>query len=607
MPDASVTPPRTGTTLPWISWWYSAIFGVAILALIGTLVYAASRSDEIYEIVVVDEQGAVLPDSSVWVNEAVYRTDDDGIVRLELTDMPVEISVERPGYIGMVGTLSENSDRHQQVSLTSLTSGAGATNVGDTHDEEAQQIALAFEEAIEEPLSTPDVSEMSPSTPSNVIAASSPVSASSPEVTGRTTNAEGEPVARAWITDGEQFVFSDEEGAFVFAEGTLATDANLEIYASGYHGQTLSLTEATTPLDITLELQMIKGIYYNPNISNTQEDVDRLINIAHTTEVNAIVIDIKEERIFYDTGVQFFQEAGIVSPVLDMPAVLQQFHEHGIYTIARLVVFKDSAIAEKYPHLAVIDNQTGDLWRDMNGVAWVNPMLHELWDVNIELAYEAAMLGFDEIQYDYVRFPTDGDMSRVDYGLENTQEIRERSIESFLQRSYERLIPTGVKQSADVFGYTVVVEDDLGIGQNLSQLVDHVDYLSPMIYPSHWPEGSMALDGHPNDFPYETIQISMQLAKNQLDGNGLKLRPWLQDFNMPGMREYGDAEVRAQIDAVEDHGLAGWLIWDPNNWYHEGAFRPDTSQGTQQATPAATPQAVTRSSGSTRRRHGLRA
>lgn len=367
------------------------------------------------------------------------------------------------------------------------------------------------------------------------------------------------------------------------------------------------MTDADAPLDVTLELQAIKGIYYNPNISNTQEDIDRLVNIANTTEINAIVIDIKEEMIFYDTNVPFFEEAGVVSPIMDLPAVLKQFEDNGIYTIARLVVFKDSAIAENYPYLAVKDNQTGDLWRDMNGIAWVNPMLHELWDVNIDLAYEAATLGFDEIQYDYVRFPTDGDMSRVGYGLENTQEVRERSIESFLQRSYERLIPTGVKQSADVFGYTVVVQDDLGIGQNLDQLAQHVDYLSPMVYPSHWPEGSLAVDGHPNDFPYETIEISMGLAREQLGGNGLKLRPWLQDFNMPGMRDYGDAEVRAQIDAVEDLGLSGWLIWDPNNWYHDGAFKPEAAPATPQATPAATPQVVSRSYGSAHGRRGRHA
>jgi hypothetical protein len=232
-------------------------------------------------------------------------------------------------------------------------------------------------------------------------------------------------------------------------------------------------------------------------------------------------------------------------------------------------------------------------------------MDHTLWDANIDLAYEAATLGFDEIQYDYIRFPTDGDLSRVSYGLENSQANREAAIEKFLQQSYERLIPTGVRLSADIFGYTVMVQDDLGIGQNLDQLAPHVDYLSPMIYPSHWPHGSMALNGHPNDFPYKTVEISMSLAMDQLGGQRLKLRPWLQDFNMPNMRKYGEAEVRAQIDAVNDLGLSGWLIWDPNNWYHEGAFMPETNEGpvTEPSTPAiGTPVASVKATKNTRRR-----
>jgi hypothetical protein len=288
--------------------------------------------------------------------------------------------------------------------------------------------------------------------------------------------------------------------------------------------------------------------------------------------------------------VQLFRDAGTVVPIIDVPALLKKMQANHIYTIARLVVFKDGLVAEKFPYLGVHDNQTGALWRDQNGVAWVNPMMHDLWSVNLDLAYEAATLGFDEIQYDYVRFPTDGDMTRVDYGLEDTQEVRERSISKFLQMSHERLIPTGVKLSADVFGYTTIVDDDLGIGQNFAMLGQYVDYLSPMLYPSHWPNGSLALPGHPNDYPYETIEISMSSAVKKLDGNALKIRPWLQDFSFPGLNAYGDAEVRAQIDAAEATGASGWLLWDPNNVYHPGALKPE--DGSQAPAPAATPNAV---------------
>src|SRR5699024_8685291 len=140
----------------------------------------------------------------------------------------------------------------------------------------------------------------------------------------------------------------------------------------------------------------------------------------------------------------------VVSPIIDLPAILDTLHDHGIYTIARIVVFKDNAVAGAYPRLGVFDWQTGNLWRDMNGQAWLNPMSREVWTANIAIAREAATAGFDEVQYDYVRFPSDGDVSRASYGVPNTEEHREQAIEGFLERSREALLPTGTRLSADV-------------------------------------------------------------------------------------------------------------------------------------------------------------
>ena len=578
---------REGRPLPWLSWPFSLLLPIALLLLLVSLALAGNDARTV-ALTVKDESGGPLPQAHVIVDNTVYLTDANGQVRLEVGDNSKDVTVRQVGYVTMVGRLEENTSSEQEVILK-----AGSTS--DVADTDVAEKPFATTLVAQE-----EGAEQQESTPAVIASPGADSKTTTGQVAGTVTNEAGEPVARAWVTNGESFVFTDAKGVFLFEAGTVTEDAKLTIFGSGYHEKQVSVPADGSPLQVALELQKIRGIYYNPNISNTQEDLDRLIEIANTTEVNAIVVDIKEELVFYDTQVQFFRDAGVVQPVLDLPSILKQFQDNNIYTIARLVVFKDSAVAETFPYLAVKDNITGDLWRDMNGVAWVNPMLHELWNHNIELAHEAATIGFDEIQYDYVRFPTDGDLSRLDYGLENNQENREKSIETFLQRSYERLIPTGAKLSADIFGYTVVVQDDLGIGQNLDELAPHVDYLSPMIYPSHWPEGSLTVDGHPNDFPYETIEISMSLAKEQLGGNGLKLRPWLQDFNMPGMMEYGDAEVRAQIDAVEDLGLAGWLIWDPNNWYHEGAFKPETTSSPQ-AMPAASPQPVTTGYGTTDR------
>lgn len=579
----STSDPRSaqhGRPLPWLSWRYSAIFAVALLALLGTIAYAA-REEEPIELAVQTTDGAPIARARVQLGGLTYLTDEQGIVRLPRPSGDQDISVEHDHYVGMRGVITSNTSSRQEVALQPA-SGGGTSEASPGGVAGAPQVA-----------STP------PSVPTSTTATANATAAAtrsvSPSPTGTTnplggtiTDANGAPIAKAWVATADTFVFTGADGGFLFDPGVVTPGKDLRVFASGYAEQQLKAPHDGTPLTVRLKPQPIKGIYYNPNISTTAADVDRLIDIANATEINAIVIDIKEELVFYDTQVQFFRDAGTVNPIIDLPSLLKKMQDNNIYTIARLVVFKDSRVAERNPDLAVRDNVTGDLWRDQNGVAWVNPMVHELWNVNLDLAYEAATLGFDEIQYDYVRFPTDGDMTRVDYGLENTQETRERSISKFLQMSHERLIPTGVKLSADVFGYTVIVDDDLGIGQNFAMLADYVDYLSPMVYPSHWPEGSLALPGHPNSFPYETIEISMNAAKAKLGGNALKIRPWLQDFSFPNLMPYGEKEVRAQIDAAEASGTSGWLLWDPNNDYHEGALKPEKTSDA----PAAAPRAI---------------
>lgn len=598
MPQNIALPAHRNVTIPWVPILYGTIFLAAIGVLFLTISDRLAEQDEVMTLTISDETGAPVEGALVTYGEELYRSSEDGKVHLEVLDSAEVLLVESAGFKTVAAEFDSSYSRSQSLQLQSVfdtqNAATGGAASGPANDNSGQlALAAAQMDAATPPAEINSVS----ATPDS----GTPV-ANAGEVAGTVQNVDGEPVVEGWVTDGSAFAFTDADGNFVFDDGEVEPGAQLTVFGAGYHDAVVDAPADGTPLEVTLEHQQIKGIYFNPNLSYNQEDIDRFIQIANTTEVNAIVIDIKEEIVFYDTQVPLFNDAGVVNPIVDLPGLLQQFKDNGIYTIARLVVFKDSLVAEEFPELAVIDNQTGGLWRDMNGVAWVNPMLHDLWEANINLAVEAANHGFDEIQYDYIRFPTDGDLSRVSYGLENTQENREASIEKFLQRSYERLIPLGVKQSADVFGYTVVVEDDLGIGQNLSQLASHLDYLSPMIYPSHWPEGSLALDGHPNDYPYETIEISMSLAINQIDGQRLKLRPWLQDFNMPNMRQYGDAEVRAQIDAVEDLGLSGWLIWDPNNWYHDGAFAPETAPVSAPSTPAVSTPAASSSAATGRAR-----
>jgi hypothetical protein len=319
-----------------------------------------------------------------------------------------------------------------------------------------------------------------------------------------------------------------------------------------------------------------KAVYLNPTMDDGY-DLDRLLGLIERTELNALVIDVKEEGVYVDTGVALFQEASTVVPYYVVAMVLDALHAHDVYAIARQVVFKDTPLAEARPDLAVADAVTGGPWRDMNGVAWVNPFSEDVWTANIDLAAELVGRGFDEIQFDYVRFPTDGDIEAMDFGREVTESVRVETIAGFLSEARANLAAGGARVGADVFGFTLIL-DDIGIGQNVGRIAEVVDYVCPMVYPSHFPNGSIAVDGHPNDFPYETIEISLGAGEEKVAGLMGKLRPWLQDFSLPGMSDYGPAEVRAQIDAAEANGAAGWMVWNAASVYHEDAFAPVGSQ-----------------------------
>jgi hypothetical protein len=200
-------------------------------------------------------------------------------------------------------------------------------------------------------------------------------------------------------------------------------------------------------------------------------------------------------------------------------------------------------------------------------VAWVSAFNEELWDANIELAVELVNRGFDEVQCDYVRFPSDGDLTTADFGRDYTAEAREAAITEFMRRSHEAVRAAGGMLAADLFGFVTLQDDEQYIGQRFTALEPHLDYVCMMIYPSHFETGNIAsADGHPNDFPYETIYESLQRAEGLTPGVALKFRPWLQDFTYWGMREYTADDVRAQIGAAEEFGTSGWMLWgDPFN------------------------------------------
>jgi len=305
-------------------------------------------------------------------------------------------------------------------------------------------------------------------------------------------------------------------------------------------------------------------------------DPDRLIDLVKRTELNAIVVDIKDDsgHVTYDSHLSQTQAVGAVDTATYMPSLekfVAKLKAANIYSIARIVTFKDPVLAPKHPEWAA-QRQGGGIWRDRTGAAWLNPYSKEAWNYNIAIAKEAARRGFDEIQFDYVRFPSDGDTASLVFPGAD-QRARAEVIGSFLTYAHKELAPYRVWVSADVFGLVVSEKDDMGIGQQYEQIGPALDYVSPMVYPSHYGPGNLGLPD-PDGAPYETVYRAMQDARRRQTAGGwtnLTVRPWLQDFSLG--HHYPPEWVRQQIQAVYDSGLDQWLLWNAANVYSEAALQ----------------------------------
>ena len=313
-----------------------------------------------------------------------------------------------------------------------------------------------------------------------------------------------------------------------------------------------------------------------------------LIRIAEETEINALVIDVKESDTYlvYDsTGIPLALEIGADQRPGShwLPALLDTLNTRGIYPIARIVVFKDRMLAESKPELAIRDS-AGGVWEDGSGAPWVNPYDRRVWDYNIAIAREALDMGFAEIQWDYVRFPdvTASQRARMVYpGAAGRS--REDAIRDFIVHSRDQLRDYDVPITADVFGLVTYMDSDVGIGQNWEKLAPVTDVLLPMVYPSHYYAGMYGFQ-EPNAHPYEIIRVSMQDAVERsayLEARGIataEVMPWLQAMSAPWVDDirYGPEHLREQIQATYDAGLSSWTLWNPGSRYDTflSALRP---------------------------------
>jgi hypothetical protein len=390
--------------------------------------------------------------------------------------------------------------------------------------------------------------------------------------------AANKPLAGAIVTlDGKEVVHAGADGSFAIRPGVCRIAARAHGYSRAE--QAVENVKGNKRLEIRLNPVQPKALYltvYGVGSRSLRESALKLID---TTELNTLVIDVKGDRGFipYKSDVPLVSSIGGQKTILvkDIKGLVKTLKDRGIYTVARIVVFKDNLLGTARPELAVKTAQ-GAVWRDRENLVWVEPSMKEVWDYNIAIAVEAAQNGFDEIQFDYVRYP---DRKGLKFSIANTEENRSKAISGFLAAAREKLAPYNVFVAADIFGYTAWNLDDTQIGQKIDQIGASVDYISLMLYPSGFQFG---IPGYRNPVANSNriVYLTLQRARERTQLPPVRFRPWLQAFRDYAFdrRHFTGREIREQIKASEDFGSNGWMLWNPRNIYTKEGLKTKNSE-----------------------------
>ncbi len=392
---------------------------------------------------------------------------------------------------------------------------------------------------------------------------------------------DGRPLSQARVILAGAYTHTNEAGGFFFPE--VPETAVIEVLAPGYAAEVITVTGQTS-LTVALTPFHVQGIYVTAYVAGTPRWFDALLDFVDQTELNAMVIEAKDAwgAVTYDSQVPLAQElrqkladSSLWDVRYDVKEVLRKCHERGIYVIGYIVTFEDSQLPIVRPEWAIHSTQ-GGLWKDRKGLNWTDPYRHEVWEYNLAIAKELAALGFDEVQFDYIRFPTDGNLSTLVYsqdtsGLTQEEKVQKQydTIAAFVEYAYEQIAPTGAYISADIFGYAAwrkMWEQ----GQDISLMGYYLDYICPMAYPSHYSDGELGC-ANPASCPYEIVLETVKRGYAQLtSGQRAKLRAWVQDFTLAGDPVYGPREIGAQIRGNNDGGGVGFCLWNAGNTYTDG-------------------------------------
>lgn len=336
--------------------------------------------------------------------------------------------------------------------------------------------------------------------------------------------------------------------------------------------------------------KVMKAVYLTAP-SAGREDKIKAILAMKKDGLNAVVIDIKDSfgMVAYDSQLETVKEYKLRQKFIrDLPGLVKRFHDEDMYVIGRIAVFQDTAFAEARPELAVHDARKvkanggvlskKTIWRDQKKLAWVDPSSREVHEYVVALSKDVLSYGFDELNYDYIRFPSDGSISAIAYPITKDGASHTDAIKNFMRYLREQLKESVL--SVDLFGFTMIKTEDIGIGQIVEDAYAYFDYVSPMVYPSHYPDGFMGYK-NPAAWPYEVVADSMQKGQERLnayrvsDGtNDAKLRPWLQDFDLGA--DYNVTMIGKQIKATQDtlrDGYVGYMLWNPSSNYTSGGIQ----------------------------------
>ena len=379
---------------------------------------------------------------------------------------------------------------------------------------------------------------------------------------GAVMDRQGFGLPAASVSLGNTKVVTDDLGRF---EITQASPGIIKVERPGWVGTDEDWDGEDLVKEIALDPRIIRALHIAYNVYQDPALWDELLTVAEETVVNAFVIDVKDEsgHVLYNTGVELAHEIGAVSAMFDIDSVVEQMTERDLYKIARIVTFQDPIAARKVEEMAVYDTAAEGPYQKQNQY-FLDPTEQQAREYGLSMAEDACRAGFDEIQFDYIRFP-DGYPATAVFDLGDSEDIRIGAITSFLDEATDRLHPLGCLVGADIFGFITSVEGDGGIGQELNALSTTTDVLSPMVYPSHYSSGWFGFRV-PNDHPGEVVGQALDAGLGRMEGQAV-IRPWLQDFY------YTPSQVREQIEAAEARSL-GWMLWNAASRFELEALDP---------------------------------